>query len=75
VGRGGGGQPALRLPGFRERALQRVREVDVARLVIGRVRVCDVRGEQFLALRAQAQRGFVKTQVIVEFADHAASGR
>jgi hypothetical protein len=63
----------LRLAGARHGALQGVGKVDVARLEIRRIRVGDVRRQQLLALRTQAERHFIEAQVVVEFADHGCS--
>jgi hypothetical protein len=49
-----------------QRRLQRAAEIDIACLVVGRITIGDIRGQHGLALRAQAQCGFVEPQIIVE---------
>ncbi len=65
-----GGVERRRRRGVLQCRLQCAVEVDVAGLVVRRVRVGDVGRDQLLPLRAQIQGGLVQAEIIIEFADH-----
>ncbi|MNY48712.1 hypothetical protein D3C86_1840650 [compost metagenome] len=50
--------------------LHRRLEIEVARLVVGRVGVGDVRRQHFLALRAQSQGLLVELEIFVKPVEH-----
>ena len=55
----------------RSRGGQRRLEVEVARLVVGRVDIGEIRGQQLIALRFERERLRVNAQITVERSSHA----
>ena len=59
-----------RSTGCPHRTAQGAGEIQVARLVVGRVRVGDIGGQHFLPSRPNIQRGLDESEVIVDLAQH-----